>query len=142
MRSICARHSRLAKREQDFALRRAFEDLMQSYICQPQIAFMIHRESVRHHKSVLTPSGEQLSRSAVDHADRRCRNAILGERIRPLSSSAMENKDAVLRVDTNPGTEPEDVAVGQLWPIGYDFVMILRGCGQCEYQAEWQQNPK
>ena len=134
VRVIIARHTRLTEREQHLALRRAFEDLMQSHIGEPEIALMIDREPVRHDEAVLTPSAKQLATRAIQQTHRRSNNRFRRKRIRPRPPTAMEDEDTVLRIDANTGAKTELMPLGQLRPVGHDFMLRLGESCCCEQE--------
>src|SRR5262249_5568226 len=91
----------LADSHQQLAVVRKFQNLLTAAVRDPDVVIRINAESMRIQKYIRPPGMQQLSGFTVKNQNGRGLYGAVIELINPRNISSVENKDSVMRIDTN-----------------------------------------
>ena len=110
MRSVCARNTALAKREQQSSVGRKLEHLLSTNIGQPHIVIAIDGKTVRHDEHASAPTPQKPAGLPVKGPySRRC-DGLNRKGLNPRATRAMKYQHGALAINTNTGCLPENFA--------------------------------
>jgi hypothetical protein len=121
---------RLPQRENELAIVRELENLLQGDVGQENVVLPIDGNAVRHHKHVRAPRRNEFAGAGVDLEHRRFGQFGGCLDVEPPTRS-MENKHVSIHVDSDASSFAKLNAGRKARPILYFF--ITRDCGRGSY---------